>query len=233
VSAQASEPAVSPNVGVVAVPISEVRPVEGWTVHISSQLLATNRVETERCLVMLAAQLKMIVERVPGPAAALLQEVPLWVSPEYPGVPPRAEYHPGRDWLVQNGRDPAMVKGVEFTNVRIFESEVRRMPVFVLHELAHAYHDRVLGFDDPAIQLAYRHAVEGKKYDSVERVRANGTVVRERAYAMTNEQEYFAEGTEAYFGNNDFFPFTRDELAKHDPELFTILEKVWQGPKGK
>ena len=37
-----------------------------------------------------------------------------------------------------------MVHGVEFTDIPDFESETRRMPNFTLHELAHAYHDRVL-----------------------------------------------------------------------------------------
>ena len=73
-----------------------------------------------------------------------LRKVPLWFSPEYPGVKPRAEYHPGAGWLRGNGRNPAMVKGVEFTDVRDFEKEMNRMPNFALHELAHGYHDRVL-----------------------------------------------------------------------------------------
>jgi dipeptidyl-peptidase-4 len=49
----------------------------------------------------------------------------------------------------------------------------------------------------------------------------------ERAYAMTTPQEYFAETTEAYFSRNDFFPFTREELKLHDPEMLALLEKLW------
>jgi hypothetical protein len=44
---------------------------------------------------------------------------------------------------------------------------------------------------------------------------------------MTNPQEYFAESTEAFFGRNDFFPFTRDELKKHDPGMFDLLGQLW------
>jgi hypothetical protein len=39
--------------------------------------------------------------------------------------------------------------------------------------------------------------------------------------------EYFAECTESYFCRNDFFPFTRDELKQHNPEMFGLLEKLW------
>ncbi|MBA4064410.1 MAG: heme-binding protein [Isosphaera sp.] len=45
---------------------------------------------------------------------------------------------------------------------------------------------------------------------------------------MTTAMEYFAETTEAYFSRNDFFPFTRDELRKHDPDMFELLGKLWQ-----
>ena len=45
---------------------------------------------------------------------------------------------------------------------------------------------------------------------------------------MTNPQEYFAENTEAFFSRNDFFPFTRAELKKHDPETFALLQRLWR-----
>jgi hypothetical protein len=165
---------------------------------------------------------------------AMLREVTLWFSPEYPGVKPKAEYHPGAGWLREHGRDPAMVKAVEFTNARTFESETKRMPNFTLHELAHAYHDRVLerGFGNPEVQAAYERAKASRSYDQVERWFGNGrSNSRERAYAMTNPMEYFAETTEAFFSRNDFFPFTRDELKQHDPEMNALLAKLWGATK--
>ena len=50
-----------------------------------------------------------------------------------------------------------------------------------------------------------------------------------RAYAMNNATEYFAEGTEAYFGTNDFYPFVRPELEEHDPEMARLVKKLWCG----
>jgi len=50
-----------------------------------------------------------------------------------------------------------------------------------------------------------------------------------RAYAANNDKEYFAEGTEAYFYRNDFYPFVRAELKEHDPVLHDLLEEIW-GP---
>lgn len=50
----------------------------------------------------------------------------------------------------------------------------------------------------------------------------------ERACAMSNAKEYFAESSEAYFGRNDFYPFTRAELKEHDPQMYDLLERLWQ-----
>jgi len=216
-------------------PYHVVRLIEGWTLRVNVQLFETDAPGLDKALQLLRAQLEEIVRVVPAQAVAELRKVPLWINPEYPKVQPRAEFHPGADWLRDNGRDPVMAKGVEFTNVRIFEAETRRMPNFALHELAHAYHNRTLrmSFGNLEIKAAYEKAKASGKYDRVERKDSEGRSRMERAYAMTNPQEYFAECTEAYFTRNDFFPFTREELKQHDPEMFALLEKLWgvQSPK--
>ena len=204
--------------------------IEGWRVLVNVRLLSDDRAATEKALGLLRVQLQEIARVVPAPAVAKLREVPLWFSPEYPGVKPRAEYHPDAGWLRDNGRDPAMATGVEFTDVRNFEAETKRMPNFTLHELAHGYHDRVLarGFGNPEIKAAYERAKISKSYDTVERWFGKGRPnTREKAYAMTNPMEYFAETTEAFYSRNDFFPFTRAELKHHDPEMAALLEQLW------
>jgi hypothetical protein len=204
--------------------------IEGWTVLVHTRLLTEDKAATVKALELLRGQLQEIVRVVPGAAVAKLREVTLWFSPEYPGVKPKAEYHPGAGWLRDHGRDPAMVKAIEFTDVRNFEAETRRMPNFTLHELAHAYHDRVLerGFDNAEIKAAYERAKAARTYDKVERWFGGGrSNTFERAYAMTNQQEYFAESTEAFFSRNDFFPFNRAELKQHDPEMEQLLARLW------
>ena len=155
---------------------------------------------------------------VPRAAVAELRKVPLWFSPEYPGVQPRAEYHPDAGRLRDNNRDPKMEKAVEFTNVRIFERETKRKPNFALHELAHAYHDRVLanGFGNEAIKAAFEKVTSSGLYDRVEQRFGDGRSATVKAYAMATPMEYFAECSEAFFSTNDFFPFTREQLAKHE-----------------
>ncbi len=205
----------------------EIRSVAGWQVHVSKRLLQQEGPATARALELLKVQLEAVARVVPELVVTRLQQVPLWFSPEYLDVRPTAEYHPNRQWLCDHGRDPAMAKAVEFTNIRLFEKETRRMPFFAFHELTHAYHDQVLGFDNAEVQAAYEGAKKSGRYDKVKRWTGE-KITEERAYAMTNAKEYFAESSEAYLGRNDFYPFTRAELKKHDPQMYDLLERLWQ-----
>ena len=99
----------------------------------------------------------------------------------------------------------------------------------MMHELAHAYHDRVLSFEEPRVLAAFENAVKQKKYESVQRI--GGQSVRH--YALTNHKEYFAECTEAFLGTNDFYPFVRAELRDHDPHMFRLLQEIWGKNKNK
>ncbi|MEI6870876.1 MAG: hypothetical protein WCL08_01205 [Verrucomicrobiota bacterium] len=208
----------------------ECREICHWKVHLSRKLPPGDAPEMAETLELLRKHLEEIVRVVPANAVAELQKVPLWISPEYPKTQPKAEYHPGAGWLRDHGRDPVMAKGVELTNTRRFQQETDRMPYFILHELAHAYHDRVLegGMRNVEIVAAYERAKASGRYEKVERVNGgNRPHTFELAYAMTNPREYFAETSEAYFGQNDFYPFNRMELMQHDPEMADLLRKLW------
>jgi hypothetical protein len=210
--------------------VFETRDISGWTVHVNRQLLEREPKDTARALELLEKQLQEIVRVVPVDVVAELRKVPLYFSPAYKPGRSGAEFHPDAGWLRENGRDPAMARAVEFSGVSDFEAEMKRMPNFALHELAHAYHFRVLkdGFANAEIKAAYDCAKASSKYDRVERWNGpDKPVTHERAYAMTDPQEYFAETTEAFFGRNDFFPFTRAELKEVDPEMFALLEMLW------
>jgi 5'-deoxynucleotidase YfbR-like HD superfamily hydrolase len=93
------------------------------------------------------------------------------------------------------------------------------------HEFAHAYHWRI-GFDDPEIKAAYDAAMAAGLYQAVDyNMAADGKPVK--AYAAGNEREYFAELSEAYFGLNDYFPFTRRQLKEYDPAGYAVVDKMW------
>jgi hypothetical protein len=207
-----------------AVPGYTTHEVEGWAVRVSNALTADRPEETERAMELLAEQLRIVCEVLPAGPLAKVRTVPIWMSPPYAGVRPTGEYHPGKGWLEKQGRRPELHRCIEFTNTAIFDREIKRMPVLVLHELAHAYHDQVLGFDHALVKTAFERARNSGSYEAV--LRHNGKT--EKAYAITNEREYFAESTEAFFGRNDFFPFNRTELQQHDAPMVKVLSEVWE-----
>lgn len=200
------------------------RAVVGWPLRISEQLLKEKPEETGLAINILEEQLERITQLLPTTVVAQLRRVPIWMSPKYEGFRPTAEYHPSGGWLQRVGRRPELAQCVELSNIPIFEKEYRRMPMMILHELAHAYHHQVLGFDHPEVKAAYEAARDAGIYESVRR--HNGKV--ERAYGISDHKEYFAESTEALFGRNDFYPFNRLQLKRHDPAMHQLLVRLWQ-----
>lgn len=100
-----------------------------------------------------------------------------------------------------------------------------RYPAALLHEVAHAFHDRFLegGFNNFRVQEAFNSANVQKKYRGVRNV--SGKI--QDSNAIINHKEYFASNTTAYFMKNDDFPFTREELLSYDPGAFTLLQEWW------
>ncbi len=202
----------------------ESRDVKGWTVLINKEFLHDQPELAGKTLSLLDRQLEQIVDKVPDFAIAKLRLVRIWVEEREPHHPCMA-YHPDPGWLRAHDMNPAKARCVEIANARKFLDWVRVQPWMVLHELAHAYHHQFLseGFENPEIAAAYRAAKDAERYEKVRY--HDGS--EKRAYAMNNPMEYFAEASEAFFGKNDFYPFNRAELAKHDPGLEAILVKVW------
>ncbi len=201
----------------------EDRALEGWTVRIHRDLLTDARRELfQDAWAELSNHLYRVRRTLPAKAVAKLRKVVIWLEHDNPHQD-NACYHPSREWLKGNGYNPDKAKGVELGRAKTFLSHTRHQPWLILHELTHAYHDQVLGWDHAGIKAAYKRAGKAGDYEKV--LIWNG---REgRHYAMTNHKEYFAETTEAYFGTNDIYPFVRAELKRHDPNMVAVIESVW------
>jgi hypothetical protein len=203
----------------------DTRSIEGWTVRVDARLLeGPNQSLGDTALKLLAADLFAIARAVPTDRLAKLQEVPIWLDLTH-GELRQMQYHPSADWLREHGYSEQLERGVHIPRAELFTDPRHRhtQPWATLHELAHAYHDRVLGFDDPKIVAVYERLRDAERYRSV--LHVNG--VRREHYARTNPMEFFAELSESYFGTNDFYPFVRGELQEDNPEAFALLEEIW------
>jgi len=202
----------------------------GWSLFIHDDLLKKHPRETKHAVHLLRNQLQDIIDRVPAPAVAYLKKVPLYFSLSGDGHG-GACHHPSSAWLKSNNFPVEMAKTVEFSNILNFERETMRMPNFTLHELAHAYHNHLLGDDHPGILKAYQNAQKTGRFTNLPKRSGDPNkplrVTNGPTYAMSNQMEYFAETTEAFFGENDITPYNYASLREMDPEVIPVLEKVW------
>ena len=199
-----------------------IRQMEGFTVHVDPSLLED--AEGARILKMLDAHLLKISVIMPPDRLEKLRTCPIWIEKNHSALG-AMQFHPSVGWLKGRGYDPRLEKMVHIPRAKALVSagQMRKHPWVVLHELAHAYHDRVIGFDDTRVLAAFEEAVKEKKYEAVLRISgSNG-----RHYALSNHKEYFAECSEAFFGTNDFYPFVRADLRQHDPGMYRLLEEIW------
>jgi hypothetical protein len=200
----------------------EIQQLQGWTLHVEKAVLRQN-VTWQKVKNELDSQLYRIIRSVPGGPLQKLRKIPIWIHWE--AQTPCMAYHPSKEWLQEHKYNPDMAKGVEIGNCKNFLSWTGQQPWMIMHELAHGYHDRFLdgGFDNKEVKSAYDHMMEGQLFESVRHW--NGGM--EKHYATTNPMEYFAEETEAYFGQNDFFPFVYAELKNADPMGFELQKEIW------
>lgn len=199
--------------------------LQGWTVHADARLVNGEYKEAgTRSLSMLSNHLERIAILMPEKQLADLRKLEIFVEHSHPELG-NMQYHPDAEWLTERGYDPRLAKKVHITQAStlISRAQMLKHPAVILHELAHAYHDQVLSFDEPKIIQAYNDAMKAGIYEKS--LLYSGATVQH--YAATNHKEYFAEATEAYLYHNDFHPFVRAELRQHDPAAFAIMENVW------
>jgi alpha-L-fucosidase 2 len=201
--------------------------IQGWNVQVDDRLLAPPHNEVgSRALKMLDAKLVDITYVVPGDNLKKLQAVTIVLDLAH-GPLHNMQYHPGADWLVEHGYSAKLVKCVHIPEAKDLLTSrcINEQPWVVLHELAHAYHDLVLGFEEPRVMQAFENFRKSGRGDNA--LLYNGKRVRH--YGLTDQKEFFAEMTEAYFGVDDFFPFNAAELMTSEPEIFELMKAIW-GP---
>ncbi len=202
----------------------EKRQIEGWTVYIDKSFLEGEHQQTgDQVLRILGQRLHQIKLRLPAGPVAKMQEVPIYIDRAHPLG--NAHYHPEVDWLEERGYDPALAQAVHLTHAGGLIGEASRpySTSVILHELAHAYHDLVLGFDHHEILAGYRKFCDSRKFDEVDLLSGH----RRPHYGLTDHKEYFAEMTETFFVGNSHYPFNHFQLYHEHPESYQLIAKIW------
>ena len=199
-----------------------VKDIEGWKVYVHRELLAGGKhcetgVGALRQLTYGLAKTRQMVAAEP---LKKLQKVNIWLEVDSTngkhGRTSGYQYHPAADWLKKMDFHPKKVKCVEFGNAASLakRSDFKTVQV-TMHELAHAYHDQVLSFDNPDVLAAHKRAGEEGKYPP------RDWVVR------ANHKEFFAGLTTRYFESEE----QRKALVERDAVFEKKLTQYWDKPK--
>lgn len=195
--------------------------IEGFTVRVSREANADPQ-SLDPAIALLRLRFNEIVRVVPPEALKTLRKISVWVELDDKKVL-CACYHGDVGWLKENGFNPEKENSIEIGNIKNFVNWSYDQPLMLLHEMAHGYHDLTYGFEGKEVKETYQAAMAAKLYEE-------GTYYKgqkKKAYAATNQMEYFAELSEAFFGYNDFYPFTKPELKQHDPKGYEMVARAW------
>ena len=206
------------------------RELEGWTIRVDDRLLedAPDAALGTRSLRFLQAKLFEIKAVVSADRLKDLQGVTIVLDLNC-GKLGAMQYHPDAGWLKANGFPTDLAQCVHLPRASDVATRrtINEQPWVILHELAHAYHDQKLSFDEPRIKAAHEKFKQSGHGDAT--LLYNGK--RVKRYGLTDQKEFFAEMTESFFGVNDFYPFNRAELQEAEPELFQLLTEIWTAPE--
>jgi hypothetical protein len=146
-------------------------------------------------------------------------------------IPEHSDLRPKKYWdarargLGPTPQRPACSVGAE--NLLGLKGDKYRGESILIHEFSHAIHEmglnRISGKFEKQLKKLYEDAKKQGRWKDT--------------YAMTNAVEYWAEGVQSYFDANlEAIPTngihnhvnTREELRRHDPELFALIAKTFR-----
>jgi hypothetical protein len=130
--------------------------IEGWTIYVNEDLLADGTELGNQVLRLLKAKLYEAERVLPAKACEELRGVPIWLEVDDGGASGAGYVSSSREALRANGYNPDKAKSIQIRNASRFLRWTLDQPALLLHELAHAYHDRVLGQDHESIAAAFR-----------------------------------------------------------------------------
>ncbi|MCF8059203.1 MAG: hypothetical protein K9K67_07900 [Bacteriovoracaceae bacterium] len=209
----------------------QVYVIRGWKVLIKDNVKIQVSIRMQK---QLEYSLSLIDTRIPLNGLRFLKTIPIYITNESNYPLRRNEFgslvfHHDRNWLTDHKLDPNMAVGIHIINPKEILDRHKTFtyaPFVLLHELSHGFHYYKLGADKKTVIRAYKNAQAAGLYSRVPSRNGDGRFVK--AYALVSLEEYFAELTEAYFGENDYFPKNREELKKYDPIGYEAIKNAWQ-----
>lgn len=179
-------------------------PVMNFQIRVSPEIRKHVPGKGEKMVSLLKEKLKDVKKVLPSEAYQSISDATIYVNRD--AMKFGMCYHANAGYLRKVGIPIYYHQCIEVQNLKSsYEWLQHPQPWAILHELAHKYHFEVIEENNEVVLKAFQAAKDAGIYEKVKH--ANGR--EQKAYALSNHKEYFAECTEAYFGLNDFFPFNK------------------------
>jgi hypothetical protein len=205
------------------VPGYKLMTIEGFNVLVNREVLDNNddAAFERKPLDVLDLELKIISSIMKRSALDVLRKLIIWVEWD--------ESEAGKNWvavyygghqlsMLRRGKHPLKANNITVLRMKLLTAEHQPKDdagrCVLLHEIAHAVHHQLIGYDNEPIKTAYAQALDRKLVDNAD-------------YAATNDKEFFAEMTCAYLDRLHYYPHTRADLEKHDPVTFRLMKSIW------
>ncbi len=218
-------------------PVAEWTTVEHEGFSFKIRTSEVNTPDGKNAVAKMKLDLSEINKIIPAAALKVMKSQPIWLERNIQenGA---AWYHTSKEYLAQQGYMMAKWHCVEISNfVNYYKWSRQNQPYMVLHELCHLYHDQGIagGFNNEDILAAYNHAKDSGMYKGTAyryntydpESSWNYTITENGAYCLNSVAEYFSEMCEAYWGENDYYPFNYEQLKEYDELAFAVMEKIW------
>jgi len=197
--------------------------IEGFNLLVNREVLENNDDASygRKPLDVLELELKIVTSIMTRSALDVLRKLLIWVEWDESEAQRNAVavYYGGHQLaLLKQGKHPLKANNITVLRMkRLTEEHQPKKDVgrcVLLHEIAHAVHHQLIGFDNAAIKTAYQQALDR-------------ALVDKSVYAATNDKEFFAEMTCTYLDRLNYYPHTRAELEKHDPVTYRLMKSTW------
>lgn len=200
-----------------------------WLVMVEKQLMSDQPALAKQALARLHRNLDEAMRIFPAPARGRLEKVHIYLM--YGPKAQNGGRDQGSDYITKaeiesyHQLDPHWEDSII---VYCAENYTQQSDLWALkalvHEFSHAHQLEHWPEKQPDILGAWQHAMKLGLYHNVKDEQGKSIA---KAYAATNQLEYFAELSCMYFARCDYYPFDRKELKSYDPVGYAMIEKMW------
>jgi hypothetical protein len=201
----------------------------GWLVYLEQPLANSQPGLVKKVLDRLYYKLNQSLAALPAATANEFSQLKFFImcgpSSPYGGRDNGLEFFRANDPDYHNLLDPNWRNCVVIYSAKNYLDITDFWALKVLtHELSHAHFAMHYREDQPDLYQCWENAMRLRLYHNVKDISGKNI---EKAWAATNQLEYFAELSCMYFVGCNYYPFNRQQLAAYDPNGFAIIEWMW------